>query len=86
MKWIWIAILIVIGIVAAVFAGEYLSTNIAHLPSWVPGHHAHHKGHLHKRGYAALLVAVLAFAGAGFLIFRNMRADKPAQQAQPTEV
>ena len=38
MKWIWIIALIVIGIIAAVFAYEYLTVGIGHLPSWVPGH------------------------------------------------
>ncbi|HEY5108058.1 MAG TPA: hypothetical protein VII96_00440 [Acidimicrobiales bacterium] len=78
MKWFWIAVLIVVGIVAAVFAVEYLTTSIGHLPSWVPGNHPGHKGHLHKRGYAAAVVAVAAFAGAGWLIYRNQVASKSA--------
>jgi hypothetical protein len=38
MKWIWIILLIIVGIIAAVFAVEYLTVGIGHLPSWVPGH------------------------------------------------
>ena len=91
MKWVWIVVLIAVGIVAAVFAFEYLTYSIYHLPTWVPGNaHGHltaHgkpvRGHEKKRGYAAVLVAVAAFAGAGWLIYKNMQADKAA--AAPTD-
>ena len=83
MKWFWIVVLIIVGIVAAVFAGEYLTTGIGHLPTWVPGHHAGHRGHMKKRGYAALLVAILAFGGAGWLIYKNMQSDKAAAAVSP---
>jgi hypothetical protein len=76
MKWLWVIVLIVVGIVAAVFAFEYLTVGIGHLPSWVPGHVAGQRGHLHKRGYAAALVAVVAFVGAGWLIYKNQAAAK----------
>lgn len=79
MKWFWIIVLLVVGVVAAVFAFEYLTVGIGHLPSWVPGHSPHHRGHERKRGYAALLVAIIAFVGAGFLIYRNQQAAKVAQ-------
>src|SRR5665213_2203696 len=72
MKWFWIAVLIVIGIVAVVFAVEYLTHPISQLPSWVPG--TKHgelnslgkpvRGHEYKRGYLAAFVAVVAFAWA----------------------
>ncbi len=83
MKWIWVILLIVVGIVAAVFAYEYLSTGIGHLPSWVPGHEVGKRGHYHKRGYAAALVAILAFAGAGWLIYRNQTAAKSGGATAP---
>jgi hypothetical protein len=76
MKWFWIAVLIVVGIVAAVFAGEYLTTGIGHLPSWVPGNHPGTRGHEYKRGYVAVLVAVGCFGGAGWLIYKNQQAAK----------
>jgi hypothetical protein len=93
MKWIWIAVLVVIGIVAAVFAFEYLSYSIYHLPSWVPGN-AH--GHLYvngkpvrgqekKRGYGAAFVAVVALAEAGWLIYKNMQAAKVNGGATPSD-
>jgi len=78
MKWLWIILLIVVGVVAAVFAFEYLTVSIRALPSWVPGHAPHHKGHLHKRGAIAGLIAVVAFAGAGFLLYKKVLADRAA--------
>jgi len=76
MKWIWIAVLIVIGIVAAALAVEYLTTSIGGLPSWLPGHIAHTRGHRQKYGALAALVAVAAFVGAGWLIYKNQQAAK----------
>jgi uncharacterized membrane protein YebE (DUF533 family) len=78
MKWLWIIVLAVVGVIAAVFAFEYLTVGIGHLPSWVPGHAAHKRGHLHKNGAVAALIAVVAFAGAGWLIYKNQRTAKPA--------
>ncbi len=94
MKWFWIAVLIVIGIVAAVFAVEYLTHPISQLPSWVPG--TKHgelnslgkpvRGHEYKRGYVAVLVAVVAFAWAGWLIYKNQLAGKAADSDSNTTV
>ncbi len=79
MKWLWVIVLVVVGIVAAVFAYEYLSVGIGHLPSWVPGHEPGKRGHEHKRGYLAALIAVAAFVGAGYLAYRNYQADQDAK-------
>jgi hypothetical protein len=76
MKWFWIILLLVVGIIAAVFAFEYLTVGIGHLPSWVPGHAAHKRGHERKRGAVAAVVALAAFIGAGFLIYKNQVASK----------
>ena len=81
LKWIVIVVLIVIGIVAAIVAVEYLTTSIGKLPSWMPGHKTptagHHiHGHYKKRGYGALLVAVVAFVVAGYLFVVIRREDK----------
>ena len=84
MKWFWIVALIVVGIVAAVFAAEYLTTGIGHLPSWVPGHHHGERGHMRKRGYAAGLVAIVCFAGAGWLIYKDRKGDKTAADTGST--
>jgi hypothetical protein len=84
MKWFWIAVLIIIGIVAAVFAVEYLSNSIYHLATWVPGNQHGQlnaagkpvRGHEYKRGYAAVVIAIVAFGGAGWLIYKNQLAAK----------
>ncbi len=76
MKWVWIILLIVVGIVAAVFAYEYLSTGIGHLPSWVPGNEPHKRGHEHKRGYLCAIIAVVAFVGAGWMIYKERLTGK----------
>jgi len=81
MKWLWIIVLAVVGIIAAVFAYEYLAVSIGHLPSWVPGHVAHKKGHLHKRGAIAAVIALAAFAGAGYLLYKNWQQDKAEKAA-----
>ena len=78
MKWIWIIVLALVGVVAAVFAFEYLTVGIGHLPSWIPGHVAGKRGHLHKRGLIAGIIAVAAFAGAGWLIYKRVQDDKNA--------
>ena len=83
MKWFWIIVLIVVGIIAAVFAFEYLTVGIGHLPSWVPGHAAHKRGHEHKRGAIAALIALAAFVGAGYLIYRNQKAVGPTSSSTP---
>ena len=89
MKWFWIAVLIVIGIVAAFFAVEYLSNSIYHLATWIPGN-AHGKlnangkpvrGHEYKRGYAAAVVAIGAFAWAGWMIYKNQKEATSAGTA-----
>jgi len=78
MKWLWIILLAVVGVIAAVFAFEYLTVGIGHLPSWVPGHAAHKRGHLHKDGAIAAVIAIAAFAGAGWLLYKKIQADKDA--------
>ena len=84
MNRLWIILLVVVGIVAAVFAFEYLSHSIYHLPTWVPGNaHGHLtkngkpvRGKESKRGYVAAVVAVLAFVGAGWLIYKDRMANR----------
>jgi hypothetical protein len=77
MKWIWVIVLVVIGALAAFVAIEYLTVSIHNLPSYIPGHHKG-RGHYHKRGAVAALIALLAFVGAGFLAYRIVRKDRAA--------
>ena len=74
MKWIWVILLAIIGILAAIVAVEYLTVSIHALPSWIPGHHAQRRGHYHKRGAGAALVALIAFVAAGYLAYRFSRS------------
>ena len=67
-----VIVLIVVGVVAAVYAFEYLTVSIHHLPSWVPGRH-HGRGHYHKRGAIFAVIAVVCLGGAGYLIYKDRR-------------
>jgi hypothetical protein len=72
-KWIWVILLAIIGILAAIVAVEYLTVSIHHLPSWIPGHKPHKRGHYHKRGAIAALIALIALVAAGYLAYRFTR-------------
>ncbi len=61
--------MIVVGVVAAVYAFEYLTVSIHALPSWVPGKH-HGRGHYHKRGAILGLIAIVCLGGAGYIFYR----------------
>ncbi|HVA06831.1 MAG TPA: hypothetical protein VNG12_08835 [Acidimicrobiales bacterium] len=74
MKWVWVIVLVIIGALAAFVAVEYFTTAIHALPSYIPGRHRG-RGHYHKRGAIAALIALVAFVGAGFLAYRNVRAN-----------
>jgi uncharacterized membrane protein YebE (DUF533 family) len=79
MKWFWIIVLLVIGAIATYVAVEYLTVSIHAVPSFLGPHKG--RGHYRKRGSAAALVALIAFVGAGYLIFRNWKAGKVAAAA-----
>ena len=75
-----IIVLIIVGVVAAVFAFEYLTVAIHALPSWVPGKH-HGRGHYHKRGAILAVIALACFGGAGYLIYRARSAGSTGDGA-----
>jgi len=78
MKWIAVVVLVIIGVLAAVVAVEYLTVSIHSLPSFIPGR-KHVPGHYHKRGAIAAVIALIAFAGAAVLAVRFRRqAPAPA--------
>lgn len=81
MKWIVVIVLVIIGALATFVAIEYLTVAIHALPSYIPGHKTAYPGHLqrghyHKRGAAATLVALVAFVVAGFLALRILKANQ----------
>jgi hypothetical protein len=77
MKWIWVIVLVIIGVLAAIVAVEYLTVSIHALPSWIPGHKVHGRGHYRKRGAGAAVIAFVAFVVAGYLTYRNLQT-RPA--------
>jgi uncharacterized membrane protein len=83
MKWIGVIILVIIGILAAIVAIEYLTVSIHSLPSFIPGHKSgfRGRGHYHKRGAIAAFIALVAFVIAGFWAYRITRAGRPAVAA-----
>ncbi len=83
MKWIWVILLVIVGILASIVAIEYLTVSIHALPSYIPGRKAG-RGHYNKRGAGAALVAFIAFVAAGYLTYRNLRTQPTASTASPT--
>jgi uncharacterized membrane protein required for colicin V production len=83
-KWIAVIVLVIIGILAAFVAIEYLTVAIHALPSYIPGH-KHGRGHYRKRGAVAAVIAFVAFVVAGFLAYRIARpSGGTASAPQPT--
>jgi uncharacterized membrane protein YidH (DUF202 family) len=83
MKWVWVAVLIVIGILAAIVAIEYFTVSIHSLPSFIPGHKPIY-GHYRKRGAVAAVVAIVAFAAAAVLAIRFSRQAAPPPGPAPS--
>jgi len=81
MKWFVVIVLVIIGALATFVAIEYLTVSIHALPSYIPGHktgypgHAE-RGHYHKRGAIAALIALASFVVAAFLALRIVRANQ----------
>jgi hypothetical protein len=83
MKWIWVILLAIIGILAAIVAIEYFVVPIHSLPSYIPGYHHHRRGHYHKRGAVAVFIAVVALGAAGYLAFRFSRTQPSGPDVDP---
>jgi uncharacterized membrane protein len=69
-KRVAVIVLVIVGIVAAVYAFEYLTVGIHALPAWVPGGHKGRRGHYHKYGAILAVVALACFASAGYIAYR----------------
>ena len=85
MKWIWVILLAIIGILAAIVAIEYFVVPIHSLPSYIPGYRHHRRGHYHKRGAVATVIAVVTLGAGGYLAFRFSRT-RPSGPAVDTDV
>ncbi len=88
MKWFWVIVLVIVGALATFVAVEYLTVAIHALPSYIPGHKAAYpghgeRGHYHKRGAAAALVALVAFVAAGFLAWRIVKSNQSNASVRP---
>ena len=81
MKWIWVIVLFIIGVLAAIVAIEYLTVAIHALPSWIPGRHAG-RGHYRKRGAVAAVIAFVAFVVGGYLTYRFLQSQSTGTGAQ----
>jgi uncharacterized membrane protein YidH (DUF202 family) len=74
MKWISVIVLAIIGVLAAIVAIEYFTVSIHALPSILGPHHG--RGHYHKRGAIAAVIAFVALVAAGFLAYRITRSSR----------
>jgi uncharacterized membrane protein YidH (DUF202 family) len=80
MKWIYVIVLVIVGVLAAIVAIEYFTVSIHALPSFLGRHHG--RGHYHKRGAVAAFIAFVAFVAAGYLAYRITRSTR-TQAAVP---
>jgi len=73
MKWLIVAVIAVVGVLAAVVAGVYFTEQIHQLPSFFPGHGPIGKGIRYKRGAAAAVVAVVLWLVAVVIAMAGRR-------------
>jgi hypothetical protein len=81
-KWTVVIILVVVGILAAIVAVEYLTVPIHKLPSFLGGKH-HTKGHYKRRGELLVVIAVVVFGAAGYLAYRIRAVGSSTRPAAP---
>jgi hypothetical protein len=84
MKWLPVAVLAVIGLIAAFVAIEYVTVPIHNLPSYIPGRRAVN-GHYHVRAAFVGLVAIVALVASAILAIRIVKppAEKPETTPEP---
>ena len=82
--------MVIVGGLATYVAIEYFTVAIHALPSYIPGHealgpHGHPpRGHYHKRGAIAAVIALICFVVAGFLAYRIVQSDKSSAAPGPS--
>ncbi len=86
LKWIWVIVLAVVGILALVVGILFITQPIHTLPTFLGGKHElvkgkHVRGHYQRRGEGLIAVAVVAFGVAAYLGYRFRRQDRPAAAA-----
>jgi hypothetical protein len=80
MKWVAI-ILVVVGVLAGIVAIEYFTVSIHSLPAFLGGKPHHHvRGHYHKRGAIAAVIAIAALASGIYLLLK-VRKEAAAASA-----
>jgi intracellular sulfur oxidation DsrE/DsrF family protein len=81
MKWVAI-ILVVVGVLAGIVAIEYFTVSIHALPAFLGGKPHHHvRGHYHKRGAIAALIAVVALGSGIYLFLKDRKNTKSTEGA-----
>ena len=86
MKWFWIICSSSSGSSRRCSRTNTSRSRMAHLPTWVPGNE-HGKtysngkpvrGKESKRGYLCVIIAIAAFVGAGWMIYKDRMAGTPS--------
>ena len=81
-KWIGVGALFVIGILAGIVAGFWLTTPFHQLPAFIGGKHG--RGRYRHRGEALIVFAVVVIGVAVYLSVRFRRQDSAAGVAAAT--
>ncbi len=68
-------ILVIIAVLAAVAGIIYLTKTSESLPSFLPGQRSGNTGHDTVRGFASIVVAILALIGAGIAARRGRKTQ-----------
>ncbi len=79
-KWIGIAVLAIVGILALIVGIEWLTVPIHKLPSFLGQKHG--RGHYKRRGEAAVVFGVVALAVTAYLAYRMRRASAPGPESK----
>ena len=79
-KWIGIAVLAIVGILALIVGIEWLTVSIHKLPSFLGQKHG--RGHYKRRGEAAVAFGVVVLAVTAYLAYRMWKASAPGPESK----